>query len=185
MRFSTGEPTPGSVSDVTEAVLPSNEMLGERPARPESLDRADVATSQRRIAMLLEHRRRILSRIRALMRNEDDALDLLQDVSIAVLMSPIDFEDKGHFMRWCSGVVQRTALQSYRHSLRRARLEAEVGGACRGSGFDPVADPEARAARRQLVDRGIAAVDMKSRNSPAAIRVKLSRIRAIMRRALR
>jgi DNA-directed RNA polymerase specialized sigma24 family protein len=166
----------------------------------------DAAIHHRRIAMLLEHRRRILSRIRLLLRNEDDALDLLQDVCIAALMSPINFEDKDHFLRWCGGVAQRTALQSYRHSLRRARLEAEVGDACCGSGFEPVADPEARAARLQLVGRGIAAVDVKSlelvlaryvdrasarelangsEQSPAAMRVKLSRIRATMRRALR
>jgi len=138
-------------------------------------------------------------------RNEDDALDLLQDVCIAVLTTPTRFEDKAHFARWCSGVVQRISLQSYRHSRRRAQLEAEVGDACRGSGFEPVADPEARVARQQLVDRGISAVDgeslelllarylgrasatelaRKSKQSPGAVRVKLSRIRATLRRAL-
>src|SRR6188768_3456193 len=120
MRFSTCEPAAAPRSHVTAAVLPSSEMLAEQQGRPELLDGRNDATSQRRIAMLLEHQRRILSRIRALMRNEEDALDLLQEVSIVVLMSPIDFDDKGHFMRWCSGVIHRTALQSYRHSLRRA-----------------------------------------------------------------
>jgi RNA polymerase sigma factor (sigma-70 family) len=140
-----------------------------------------------------------------LTRNEADALDLLQDVCVAVLTTPARFEDKAHFLRWCSGVVQRTALQSYRQGRRRARLEAEVGDSCRGSGFEPVADPEARVARQQLVERGVSAVDVKSlelvlaryverasatelarqsKQSPAALRVKLSRIRATLRRAL-
>lgn len=141
-----------------------------------------------------------------MMRNEEDALDLLQDVCVTVLLSPIDFQDERHFLSWCSGVAQRTALQAYRRSLRRERLEAEVGGACRGSGFEPVANPEARVTHGQLVHRSIAAIDMKSlelmmaryvdhasaseladdsQQSPAAVRVKLSRIRATMRRALR
>jgi RNA polymerase sigma factor (sigma-70 family) len=184
----------------------ANVIVDNRQRTAELLDHAHAAVRQSRIAMLLEHRRRILSRIRLLLRNEDDALDLLQDVCIAALISPIDFEDKDHFLRWCGGVAQRTALQSYRHSLRRARLEAEVGETCRGSGFEPVADPEARASRLQLVFRSIAAIDVKSfelvlaryvdrasareladgsEQSPAAMRVKLSRIRATMRRALR
>jgi DNA-directed RNA polymerase specialized sigma24 family protein len=171
----------------------------------ELIGHSEAELRQRRIALLLEHRRRILSRIRVLMRNEADALDLLQDVCIAVLMTPTTFEDNAHFLRWCSGVVQRTALQSYRHNLRRTRLEAEAGGECRGSGFESVADPEARVSRQQLVDRGVAAVDVKSlelmlaryvelasatelasgsEQSPAALRVKLSRIRAVMRRAV-
>jgi RNA polymerase sigma factor (sigma-70 family) len=171
----------------------------------ELISLSDARLRQRRIALLLEHRRSILSRIRLLTRDRDDALDLLQDVYMAVLTTSMRFDDNAHFLRWCSGVVHRIALQSYRHSRRRAQLEAEVGHACRGSGFEPVADPEARVARQQLVDRGISAVDVKSlelvlaryverasaaelakqsQQSPAALRMKLSRIRATLRRAL-
>lgn len=185
--------------------MPSNEIADDQQGIPELASGAD-AQGQRVITMLLEHQRRILSRIRLLMRNEEDALDLLQDVCIAVLMSPIQFQDEGHFLRWCSGVAQRTALQSYRRRTRRERLEAEVGSTCRGTGFELVANPEARVAHCQLVDRSTADIDIKSlelvmaryvdrataseladdsQQSPAAVRVKLSRIRATMRRALR
>lgn len=169
------------------------------------MNQGTAALRQRHIALLLEHQRPILSRIRLLLRNEADALDVLQDVCVAVLKSSIDFENKERFLSWCSGVVQRTALQSYRRRLRRTRLEAELGAACRGAGFETIADPEAKATRQQLIDRSIAAVDVESaelmlaryvdkasaselasggEQSPAAVRVKLSRIRATMRRAL-
>src|SRR3954452_23885209 len=70
--------------------LPCDEIADDSHEKPQSFSQRDAAMRQRRIAMLLEHRRRILSRIRLLLRNEDDALDLLQDVGIAALMSPID-----------------------------------------------------------------------------------------------
>jgi RNA polymerase sigma factor (sigma-70 family) len=166
---------------------------------------SDERQRELRIALLLEHRHGILSRIRWLTRNEEDALDLAQDVCIAVLTTAVHFEDETHFARWCSGVVHHIALQSYRHSRRRTRLEAELGGVCRGSGFEALADPEARASRQQLVARSASAVDVDSlelllaryverasatelaqqtSQSPAALRVKLSRIRATLRRAL-
>lgn len=165
----------------------------------------DPVVRERRTALLLEHQRRIFSWIRRITRDEDDALDLLQDVCVAVLQSPMDFGDQRHFLRWARGVVQHTARQSYRHRTRRTRLEAEIGGVCRGSGFEPVANPEACVASRQLLDRGAAGLDRKSlelvlaryvdqasarelasgtRQSPAAMRVKLSRLRASIRRAL-
>jgi RNA polymerase sigma factor (sigma-70 family) len=171
----------------------------------ESTSHSHERQRELRIALLLEHRHGILSRIRWLTRNEQDALDLVQDVCIAVLTTAMHFEDETHFARWCSGVVQRIALQSYRHTRRRTRLEAELGGVCRGSGFEALADPEARVARQQLVDRSVSAVDIESlelllaryveratatelaqqsSQSPAALRMRLSRIRATLRRAL-
>lgn len=171
----------------------------------ESMSHRDRRQRELRIALLLQHRHHILSRIRWLTRNEQDALDLVQDVCIAVLTTAMHFEDETHFARWCSGVVQRMALQSYRHNRRRTQIEAELGGGCRGSGFEAVADPEAGAVRQQLVDRSVSAVDIeslelllaryverssatelaeRSSQSPAALRVKLSRIRATLRRTL-
>jgi RNA polymerase sigma factor (sigma-70 family) len=171
----------------------------------ELISHSDERQRELRVAMLLEHRHHILSRIRWMTRNEQDALDLVQDVCIAVLTTTIRFEDETHFARWCSGVIRRIALQSYRHTRRRTQIEAELGGVCRGSGFEAVADPEARVSRRQMVARSASAVDVESlelllaryverssaselaqqsRQSPAAVRVKLSRIRATLRRAL-
>lgn len=171
----------------------------------DQISHADEQHRDLRIALLLEHRHSILSRIRSLTRNEQDALDLVQDVCIAVLTTAMRFDDETHFARWCSGVVQRIALQSYRRSRRRTQLEAQLGGACRGSGFEAVADPEARVGRQQLVEKTVSAVDieslelllaryverasatelaLQSKQSPAALRVKLSRIRATLRRAL-
>jgi RNA polymerase sigma factor (sigma-70 family) len=163
------------------------------------------ADARQRVALLVEHRHRILSRIRSFTHNEQDALDLVQDVCVAVLTSAMQFDDETHFARWCSGVVQRVALQSYRRRRRRTQLEAQLGGVCRGSGFEAVADPEARVGRQQLVERSVSVVDfgslelllaryverasatelaLQTRQSPAALRVKLSRIRATLRRAL-
>jgi RNA polymerase sigma factor (sigma-70 family) len=158
----------------------------------------------RNIALLAAHRSNFAARIRRRVPDDADRADLLQEVSLIVIRCPIDFTDARHFSNWCKGVIDHTVRRWQRSHVRRKRRELEAGEAASYQQVR-VEDPELRAANKELVLRALAAVDDQDfgllvaryvdcftaeelaeigSENPAAIRMRLSRLRDAARRAL-
>lgn len=163
-----------------------------------------VAEQRHRLALLREHARSIRARIRRAVPDEADRADLLQEVSLIVMQSDIEFIDGRHFSSWCMGVIDHTIRRFQRSHVRRRRRESDGGEACCANRWS-VEDPELRTANVELVMRALAAVDDTSirllvaryvdcwtaeeiaravSENPATIRMRLSRLREIARRAI-
>lgn len=162
------------------------------------------ALQRRRLEFLTQHWSFINAQVRRRIPDEADAADLLQEISLVILQSSVEFGNQRHFRSWCVGVVQRLARKWRRQSMLRQRLENEVGERCFGSGWSALENPERRAASLELLAQGLARVEDHNiklliaryvdcstavelaeadAQSPAAVRMRLSRARAAARRA--
>jgi RNA polymerase sigma factor (sigma-70 family) len=166
---------------------------------------SDIASGEHRMMALLgAHQRSIAARIRRTVPDEADRADLLQEVSLIIIRCRIEFIDDRHFSNWCMGVVDHTVRRWQRSLMRRKRREFEAGQACWSNRLI-VEDPELRTSNMELVRRAFEAVGDRSirllvaryvdcftaeeiaraaSENPATVRMRLSRLRDVVRRAI-
>ena len=157
------------------------------------------------LSYLAAHRELIAAQIRRKVPNPADAADLLQDVSVAILLASTNFADKRHFLSWCAGVVDRMVRKWQRSHVRRVRLETQAGETCVSAAWSTVQTPELATANVELLSHALAGVDEGDLRlliaryvhcstaaeiargcswTPTAVRMRLSRLRASVRRDL-
>ena len=143
--------------------------------------------------------------VRRLVRSEDEAEELFQDVAVVVIAHSRGPTDEGSFPLWCQGVARHLAAHRRRSVARlRARLAPweELDTSVIAS---DEADPERRAITRQQVAARLVALDETSLDlvfsrfvaeqtptemaerlniTPASMRMRLMRLRSMMRAAL-
>jgi RNA polymerase sigma factor (sigma-70 family) len=143
--------------------------------------------------------------VRRLVRNEDEAEELFQDVAVVVIAHSRGPTDESSFPVWCQGVARHLAAHRRRSVARlRARLapwdELDI---CVVASDE--ADPERQAITRQQVAVRLLALDEGSLDlvfsrfvaeqtptemaeklniTPASMRMRLMRLRSAMRAAL-
>lgn len=155
--------------------------------------------------LLRRHDQRVYRTVRAILRDEDEAEDAMQQAWIAAYRHLADFEGTAPFATWLVRIAANEALQR----LRRRTPPAAVSRGEEEERMDPHAeDPEARAAAREagrLVERAVDALPVHYRvvfvlreveglstaETAAALgigedaaKVRLHRARALLRRAL-
>ncbi len=79
----------------------------------------DVSSLYRR------HRARALSIARRILRDPDDAEDVVQDVFIRLYLQPVKFDGKAAYTTWLFRVMVNSSINSLRSKRRRARLRSE------------------------------------------------------------
>lgn len=72
--------------------------------------------------LFLQHRFMLMSYLRALVRDPNDAEDLFQEVGLRVMHSEGVPTDPSQFAAWCRGVARNLVLHHWR-SKRRSRVE--------------------------------------------------------------
>jgi RNA polymerase sigma-70 factor (ECF subfamily) len=178
------------------AAPPTDEELVRRVARGE------IALFE---VLLRRHDQRVYRTIRAILRDEDETEDAMQQAWLAAYLHLGDFEGTAPFATWLVRIAANEALQRLR---RRGRVVA-VPAAAEEERMDPHADdPEERAAAREaarLVERavdrlpahyrvvfvlreveGLSTADTAQALGIGedAAKVRLHRARALLRRAL-
>jgi len=108
---------------------------------------------------LLEHREFVLHVARALLRNEADAEDAVQDTYVAAMQSAPPREGKAR--PWLGGIVRNIARNRHRSESRRASREARVARPDHVSG---AAESSERLAWQQRVVEAVLALDAKYRD---------------------
>ena len=108
-----------------------------RPQTRESIER-----------LYREHGHVVLRRARALLRHEDDAQEVLQEVFMSLLSNPSQFQQRSSITTWLYAVTTNACLTRMRNSRTRQRLLDE-----RGASLAPAAgsDAERWAQVRQLL----------------------------------
>lgn len=138
--------------------------------------------------------------VRRLVGDSDVASDVLQNVSVTILTTSGSPTDIAGFSAWCRGVARNVAAYELR-SRRRSQHILPVGDDL-ADAPDPVADPEDNAASRTKLERlaghldqsafellyrryvlGESAKDLATElaQSPAALRMRLMRLRSHIR----
>jgi RNA polymerase sigma-70 factor (ECF subfamily) len=155
--------------------------------------------------LLRRHDQRVYRTVRAILRDEDEAEDAMQQAWIAAYLHLADFEGTAPFATWLVRIAANEALQRLR---RRMPPKAHAEGA-EEERMDPHAqDPEERAAAREagrLVERAVDELPahyrvvfvlrevegLSTADTAAALgigedaaKVRLHRARALLRRAL-
>lgn len=181
------------------------EVASNGDLRPLAKGSTDYPVESSGLAYLAEHRDLIAAQIRRKVPNSADAADLLQDVSVAILLASANFADKRHFLSWCAGVVDRMVRKWQRSHVRRVRLETQAGATCVSAAWSTVQTPELATANVELLSQALAGVDERDLHllvaryvhcstaaeiarggswTPTAVRMRLSRLRASVRRDL-
>lgn len=143
--------------------------------------------------------------IRSLVANHDDAADLLQDLSLVVLARAGALPETIQMLRWCRGVARHLALHRRRLARRRNEIFPVESGATDPAEFAISSSPERALADRDSLGRFFRELDARSRRllvlrylagrtseeiartsrqSPAAVRMKLMRLRKSLRRCV-
>jgi len=156
-----------------------------------------------RLALFERHSRSLHGFVRRMVSNRDDADELFQDLAIAVLQHPRGPDNVEQFVSWCRGLAKHMLSHYYRTKRRRADLICNVHG---DDIFDDWgSDPERLVSVSERLDRIFRNVDARSRQmivcrhlygdsaaeiaewsaqSPAAVRMKLMRLRCAARRSI-
>lgn len=140
--------------------------------------------------------------VRRMVGNRDDADELFQELALAVLQHPKGPEQIEQFMAWCRGLAKHLLSHYYRTKRKRADLMCSVPG--EDIFDDSSTDPERHVAANEILDRVFDGIDSRSRQmmvcrhlygdsaaeiaqwtslSPAAVRMKLMRLRSAARRS--
>src|SRR5512142_1385195 len=137
------------------------------------------------------------------MATHEDAADLLQELSLAILIRGDAPAEPTELLRWCRGTARNLALHHWRSARRHSEIfspaHPEHGDAAEPSSLErSVVDRDSIArclrcldghSRRLLVLRYVAGktsaeIARRSHQSPAAVRMKLMRVRDDLRRCL-
>ncbi len=70
--------------------------------------------------LFLQHRFMLMSYLRALVRDPNDAEDLFQEVGLRVMHSESVPTDPSQFAAWCRGVARNLVLHYWRNSAAAA-----------------------------------------------------------------
>lgn len=125
------------------------------PARPLRADEADDGALVERVrsgdtalyaALMRRHNQRLFRVARAILRDDDEAEDVLQEAYVRAFEQLGRLEDRSAFAAWVCKIVVHEA----RARLRRRRTVKEVNGARGQTPQAAPADPEQQALSRQL-----------------------------------
>lgn len=175
---------------VLAADLLNTDVLGSEALRRWELFRADE-NSYWRFA-------------RRLLRDVNDADDLVQEVALRILRHPTGPRDASCFRAWCYGVLRNAAMDFKRAAARRCRGDHvgldQLDVAADAPTTDPEVDMEVRRLmdltgtldrrerelllRRYVLEQTAAEIASDVGSTPAAIRMKLKRLLAKLRGVL-
>jgi RNA polymerase sigma factor (sigma-70 family) len=100
------------------------------------------------------HSRKILRRVYRIVKNWQDAEDVLQESLMKAFLHVKDFEEKSSFSSWLTRIAINSALMSLRKKRRYVETSIDAIGTERDFEYhwepkDPAEDPEARLSRRE------------------------------------
>jgi len=98
--------------------------------------------------LYLRHAPRLGGYLRRLLRNPEEAEDVLQDTFIRIFEGRGQYTEQGRFRSWLYTVATRQAMDRIRNEARRAKLLEEHSVPVRAS-----QDPLKESANRQILDR--------------------------------
>jgi RNA polymerase sigma factor (sigma-70 family) len=158
----------------------------------------------KRWALFLCHRRSLVRFAQRLVKNRDDAQDLVQDLGLLVVGHATGPRDEAHFCAWCRGLIRNIAVHHWRSKARRFDHAAPVGLKIIEYPEDEErANPEDRAhfrkrlgvlstlddpslellRRRYVLGETSREIARSQRRSPDSVRMQLMRLRASLRDA--
>lgn len=76
--------------------------------------------------MLMRHRTELYALVRACVRDHNDAEDILQEVSVAVIQSIDQLDDDSGFLPWAREICRRRILEHHRRNQRLMAVKPEV-----------------------------------------------------------
>lgn len=191
LEFGT-ESWPADAEGTPERSRTSNVAITERPVAARS--------SSEQTDRLVHCLPMLRTYVRRLVGDSDIASDVLQNVSVTILTTSGSPTDLPGFSAWCRGVARNVAAYELR-ARRRLQHILPVGDDL-ADAPDPVADPEDNAASRTKLERlaghldhgafellyrryvlGESAKDLATElaQSPAALRMRLMRLRSHLR----
>ena len=118
---------------------PADEVLVEKSRHGDP-----VALAQ----LYLRHAPRLEGYLRRLLRNHEEAEDVLQDTFVRIFEGRGNYIEQGRFRSWMYTVATRQAMDRIRNEARRAELLEKHPGP-----LAPVADPLQQSANRQILER--------------------------------
>ena len=80
-----------------------------------------------RWALFLCHRRALVRFAQKLVKNADDAEDLVQDLGLIVIGHATGPRDDANFSAWCRGLIRNIAVHHWRSKARRLDQASPVG----------------------------------------------------------
>ncbi len=101
----------------------------------------ECATPQEVCELYRRHRSRALRIARRILKDPEDAEDVVQDVFIRLWRAPVRFDGKAAYTTWLFRVMVNSSINNLRSSRRRARLCSELSSST---------DPEQAAIGREL-----------------------------------
>lgn len=105
--------------------------------------------------LLRRHDRRVYRAVRAILRDEDEVEDAMQQAWVQAYLHLGDYQGTAAFATWLVRIAANEALQR----LRRRRPLAALPAEGEEDAMDPREDPEERAAAREAVDLLERAID--------------------------
>jgi DNA-directed RNA polymerase specialized sigma24 family protein len=167
------------------------------------VEESPAPPSSARWTQFLDQRASLTRLVRLLVGNPDDAADLLQELSLLILNHPTGPRDPTCFPAWCRGLARNVAAIHWRAASRRAAhtlfvdpgsVETETSltspehmTVCREQ-LGPLRDLDAPSLelliRRHIFGETATELARSYRCSPAAIRMKLKRLRQSARDAI-
>jgi RNA polymerase sigma factor (sigma-70 family) len=157
-------------------------------------------SSKRQWELLLDSMPLIRSYIRRVVGDHDSAEEVMQEVVLQILISDGPVDDAGRFLAWSRGVARHVAAH---HSRNRRRTTAELSlEPALEEAPDPLSDPESHVDARKTLARAARSLDEEGFEllvrryvlgesgkelagefaySPAALRMRLMRIRSSLR----
>lgn len=76
-----------------------------------------------------EHRRRALAIARRILRDADEAEDVVQEVFTRLYSQKVRFDGKAAYTTWLHRILVNSSINSLRAKKRRGRLESTISGA--------------------------------------------------------
>jgi RNA polymerase sigma-70 factor (ECF subfamily) len=76
-----------------------------------------------------QHRRRALAIARRILRDSDEAEDVVQEVFTRLYSQDVRFDGKAQYTTWLHRVLVNSSINSLRAKKRRGRLESPLAGA--------------------------------------------------------
>ena len=159
---------------------------------------AELVAFNRRWSLLVRVMPMLRAYVRSLVRNSQSAEDVAQEASLSILLSEAPDEDTGRFSAWSRGVARHVAARERRRSRKG---EVACGDEVPDTA-DPRGDPERRASASEVLEQVTLDLDADSMEllvrryvleesakelatelaqSPAAMRMRLMRLRSAIR----
>ena len=104
-----------------------------------------------------QHRQRALAVVRRIVKDSDEAEDVVQDVFVRLYSKDVNFDGKAACTTWLHRILINSSINSLRAKKRRGRLETPLG---------LVEDPEAHRGKRS---RALAGSDHMDGRAPSVV----------------